>query len=195
MAARIGSVLQGADTPTRLRRQRWSCECSTGVGQLRGSSESTPALDSLVGMAFENQGAPSNSKRIGCKPHIADMLGVSPSSADISPVGWESMDFQRHSQGTTSPPGHKRHFSTRVVVLMFRAKLNAVQGAPESSWSQLDEFDLAEVFATSANIAEVLPSFAREGASGFLYRIERASPGKTGTTTLKERSKHGNCSF
>ena len=53
--------------------------------------------------------------------------------------------------------------------------------APESSWSQLDEFDLADVFATRVpTFRKCPPSFATEAASGFLHRIERASPGKIG---------------
>ena len=42
-------------------------------------------------------------------------------------------------------------------------------GAPESSWSQLDEFDLAEVFAT--RVPTLQPSFAKEVASGFLNSL------------------------
>ena len=45
LAARIGSVPQGADAPARLRRQRWS---SVNVPLMW---ESPPVLDSLMGMA------------------------------------------------------------------------------------------------------------------------------------------------
>ena len=118
LASRIGSVPEGADEPARLRRQRWS---SVNVPLMW---EPPPVLESLMGMAsrlrepiqFQENWLQATHKHCGQVGSLSEQCsGVGALlTANISPVGWESMDFQRHSQGTTSPPGHKRHFSTRL---------------------------------------------------------------------------------
>ena len=105
LAARIGSVPQGAEAPARLRRQRWSSVNVPLMWAAAGSSVSTPVLNSSWGWLRES-GSPSSSKRIGCKPqkHCGQVgslsmqcSGVGASwTMNISLIGWRAW-FSSHT--------------------------------------------------------------------------------------------------
>ena len=142
--------------------QRWSSVNVSLMWAAAESSESTPVVDSFIGMASRIR-EPINSKRIGCKPHKQLR------------TGWESLRAVFRSWGIpATQPGN--HISARAqeallnqgcrvevcvnVAIHMGRELYPQQHreevpdqvhrphnaeAPESSWSQLDEFDLAEV--------------------------------------------------